>query len=73
MAMYRKPLYHEPKWQITLPYDLPIISICSALHLSRQVRLVILGVHDTGEDSDNSSLCPYLRSGSILLITAKRR
>jgi len=27
MAMYRKPLYHDPKWQITLPYDLPIISI----------------------------------------------
>ena len=71
--MYPKPLYQDPKWQIRLPYDLLIISIYSALRLSRQVPLVILGVHDTEEGSDDSCLCPYLGSDSILLMRAKRR
>jgi hypothetical protein len=71
MAMWRKPLYHDPKWQITLPCDLQIISIYSANHLRLQVRLVILGVHDTEEGSQDSCLCPYLESDSILLIRAK--
>ena len=74
MAMYRKPLYHDPKWQITLPYDLPIISIYSTLHLSRQVRLVILGVHDTEEGSDDS-VCVHTWGliGSYLLGLSDRR